>query len=207
MQIGQQIKRHRARLGLSQEDLAARIYVSRQTVSNWETDKTYPDIQSLLLLSECFEASVDDLVREDVEAMQEIIENDWKKMTRLCAWGWGILLVGLAAFALLAGEGGDSAIVPGVREGTLLGGVVFAGCFAAGLVCLHAVERLKKTNDLVTYRDLVAYSKGEAPVRDATAFDRRHPVAAKLLMAAAAAVVGLVLAWLGMTALDALGLL
>ena len=186
MQIGQQIKRHRARLGLSQEELAASIFVSRQTVSNWETDKTYPDIQSLLLLSERFDVSVDDLMREDVAAMQEIIENDWKKMSRL--------------FALLAGEGGISGIVPGVREGTLLGGVLFLGGWAAGLVCLHQVERYKKKNDLVTYRDLVAYSKGEAPVRDVSAFDRRHPMASKLLMAAGAAVIGFALAFLVMTA-------
>ena len=195
MQIGQQIKRHRARLGLSQEELAASIFVSRQTVSNWETD-----IQSLLLLSERFDVSVDDLMREDVAAMQEIIENDWKKMSRLCALGWGLTLAGVAAFALLAGEGGISGIVPGVREGTLLGGVLFLGGGAAGLVCLHQVERYKKKNDLVTYRDLVAYSKGEAPVRDVSAFDRRHPMASKLLMAAGAAVIGFALAFLVMTA-------
>lgn len=200
MQIGQQIKRHRARLGLSQEELAASIFVSRQTVSNWETDKTYPDIQSLLLLSERFDVSVDDLMREDVAAMQEIIENDWKKMSRLCALGWGLTLAGVTAFALLAGEGGISGIVPGVREGTLLGGVLFLGGWAAGLVCLHQVERYKKKNDLVTYRDLVAYSKGEAPVRDVSAFDRRHPMASKLLMAAGAAVIGFALAFLAMTA-------
>ena len=206
MQIGRQIKQHRARLGLSQEELAASIFVSRQTVSNWETDKTYPDIQSLLLLSERFDVSVDDLMREDVAAMQEIIENDWKKMSRLCALGWGLTLAGVAAFALLAGEGAVSGIVPGVREGTLLGGVLFLGGWAAGFVGLHLVERYTKKNDLVTYRDLVAYSKGEAPVRDASAFDRRHPTASKLLMAAAAAVIGFALALLAMAALNALGL-
>lgn len=132
--------------------------------------------------------------------MQEIIENDWKKMSRLCALGWGLTLAGVAAFALLAGEGGISGIVPSVREGTLLGGVLFLGGWAAGLVCLHQVERYKKKNDLVTYRDLVAYSKGEAPVRDVSAFDRRHPMASKLLMAAGAAVIGFALAFLAMTA-------
>ena len=51
MDISNQIKKRRTDMGLSQEELAERIYVSRQTISNWETDKTYPDIQSLLLLS------------------------------------------------------------------------------------------------------------------------------------------------------------
>ena len=54
MDISNQIKKRRTDMGLSQEELAERIYVSRQTISNWETDKTYPDIQSLLLLSISF---------------------------------------------------------------------------------------------------------------------------------------------------------
>lgn len=39
---------------LSQEELASRIYVSRQTISNWKNDKSYPDVNSLVLLSEIF---------------------------------------------------------------------------------------------------------------------------------------------------------
>ena len=50
MELGNQIKSHRAALSLSQEELAEKVYVTRQTVSNWETGKSYPDIHSLLLL-------------------------------------------------------------------------------------------------------------------------------------------------------------
>ncbi len=46
---------YRTARGLSQEDLARSIYVSRQTVSSWENDKTYPDVESLLLLSVLFD--------------------------------------------------------------------------------------------------------------------------------------------------------
>ena len=42
--------------------LAEAIFVSRQTISNWETDRTYPDVQSLLLLSNLFGVSVDDTI-------------------------------------------------------------------------------------------------------------------------------------------------
>lgn len=49
MEIGSQIREDRARLSLSQDALAERVYVSRQTISSWENDKTYPDVQSLLL--------------------------------------------------------------------------------------------------------------------------------------------------------------
>lgn len=58
MDISNQIKKRRTDMGLSQEELAERIYVSRQTISNWETDKTYPDIQSLLLLSILFDTQL-----------------------------------------------------------------------------------------------------------------------------------------------------
>ena len=58
MEVGNRIREERERLGVSQEELARRVFVSRQTVSNWETGKTYPDVQSLLLLSGLFEVSV-----------------------------------------------------------------------------------------------------------------------------------------------------
>ena len=63
MELGSQIKRHRTERGLSQDDLAAKIYVSRQTVSSWENDKTYPDVESLLLLSVLFDVTVDELIK------------------------------------------------------------------------------------------------------------------------------------------------
>ena len=47
MDISNQIKTRREAMGLSQEQLAEKLYVSRQTISNWERDKTYPDVQSL----------------------------------------------------------------------------------------------------------------------------------------------------------------
>ena len=54
MELGTQIKKHRQLNNMSQDALADMVFVSRQTVSNWETGKTYPDIESLLRLSEAF---------------------------------------------------------------------------------------------------------------------------------------------------------
>ena len=62
MEVGVQIKKYRNELGLSQEKLAEKVYVSRQTVSNWETGKNYPDIHSLLLLASLFGVSLDQLM-------------------------------------------------------------------------------------------------------------------------------------------------
>ena len=50
MELGSQIKKYRNELSLSQDALAEKLYVSRQTISNWENDKSYPDVKSLLLL-------------------------------------------------------------------------------------------------------------------------------------------------------------
>ena len=52
MELGQQLKAHRKELGISQDELAEKIFVSRQSISNWENNKTYPDIHTLLLLAE-----------------------------------------------------------------------------------------------------------------------------------------------------------
>lgn len=74
MELGSRLKKYRDALGLSQDDLALKIFVSRQTISNWETSKTYPDIKSLLLLSEVFSVSLDQLVKGDIEKMKKEID-------------------------------------------------------------------------------------------------------------------------------------
>lgn len=82
MEIGRQIRMYRQRDQLSQEELAGKIYVSRQTISNWENNRSYPDIQNLMLLSVLFNVSLDELVNEDVDVMkkrnrQEKLEQIW----------------------------------------------------------------------------------------------------------------------------------
>ena len=72
MELGKQIKKHRQEVQLSQEKLADRVYVSRQTISNWENDKSYPDVNSLVLLSEIFQISLDNLIKGDIEVMQDL---------------------------------------------------------------------------------------------------------------------------------------
>ena len=73
MELSIQIKKYRTELHLSQEELAEKVYVTRQTISNWENEKSYPDIHSLLLLSSLFNVSLDQLIKGDIEKMKEII--------------------------------------------------------------------------------------------------------------------------------------
>ncbi len=102
MDISNQIKTRREAMGLSQEQLAEKLYVSRQTISNWERDKTYPDVQSLLMLSILFDTSIDTLVKGDVTVMEEAVERDrklaGKRMVRLALLMVALLVL---AFALL----------------------------------------------------------------------------------------------------------
>lgn len=84
MELGKQIKKYRKALSLSQDALAEKIFVSRQTISNWENDKSYPDINSLILLSEVFNTSIDNLVKGDVETMKkEISQFERKRFNEL----------------------------------------------------------------------------------------------------------------------------
>ena len=76
MELGKQIKMHRQEAHLSQEELANRVYVSRQTISNWENDKSYPDVNSLVLLSEIFQISLDNLIKGDIEVMKDVIQKE-----------------------------------------------------------------------------------------------------------------------------------
>lgn len=149
MEVGTQIKKYRIGMNLSQEELADKVYVSRQTVSNWETGKNYPDIHSLLLLGALFNVSLDQLVKGDVIAMKERIkETEIKKFNRY-ATVFGILLIATAASAVpLALWLKIYAIIP---WGILFGITLF--------FCVK-VEKVKKDNDIRTYKEIVAFSEG-----------------------------------------------
>ncbi|MDD2214035.1 MAG: helix-turn-helix transcriptional regulator [Oscillospiraceae bacterium] len=83
MEIGTQIRKLRTEMKLSQEELAAKIFVSRQTISNWENDKNYPDLNSLVLLSSLFSVSLDILIKGDLEKMEwEIKREDLHRFKR-----------------------------------------------------------------------------------------------------------------------------
>ena len=60
--ISKNIKKQRSLNGMTQEDLAAKIHVTRQTVSSWETDRTQPDLTALLSLAEVFGIEVEELI-------------------------------------------------------------------------------------------------------------------------------------------------
>ena len=64
MDIGKRLQRSRMEAGLTQEQAAEALDVTRQTVSNWETGKTYPDIKNIVDISELYHVSLDCLLKE-----------------------------------------------------------------------------------------------------------------------------------------------
>ena len=73
MEIGKKLKDARMKSGFTQENIAEKINVSRQTISNWENEKSYPDIISIIELSNLYSISLDDLLKGD-RAMMEHLE-------------------------------------------------------------------------------------------------------------------------------------
>ena len=75
MEIGKKLKTARQGSGLTQEQVAERLYVSRQTISNWENEKSYPDIVSVIRLSDLYSISLDDLLKGDVKMLEHLEES------------------------------------------------------------------------------------------------------------------------------------
>ncbi|MCM1181477.1 MAG: helix-turn-helix transcriptional regulator [Clostridium sp.] len=149
MNLGEQIRKYRTELSLSQDQLAEKLFVSRQSISNWENDKTYPDIKSLLLLSELFSVSLDQLVKGDVEIMkQELNEQDRADLSRKSA----ILSILFLAILLLP--------IPLARFFGWWGLLIYLMIWAVSFWYANEVEKYKKRLDIQTYREIVAFMEG-----------------------------------------------
>ena len=77
MEIGSKLKNARNNIGLTQEQAAEVLGVSRQTISNWENNKSYPDIISVIKMSDIYSVSLDHLLKEESsmkQTYQEFLE-------------------------------------------------------------------------------------------------------------------------------------
>ena len=72
MEIGKKLKEARQMSGLTQENVAEKLNVSRQTISNWGTEKFYPDILYVLQLSDLYQVSLDELLKGDERMIQHL---------------------------------------------------------------------------------------------------------------------------------------
>ena len=75
MKIGDQLKKARMDKNLTQEEVAEKIFVSRQSISNWENNKTYPDIGNVIALSDLYQISLDVLLKGSDNFMEHLEES------------------------------------------------------------------------------------------------------------------------------------
>ena len=75
MEIGKKLKNARMEAGLTQEKAAEETGVSRQTISNWENEKSYPDIISVIALSDLYSVSLDELLKGDQKMAEHLEES------------------------------------------------------------------------------------------------------------------------------------
>lgn len=75
MEIGKKLKDARLHARLTQESVAEKVQVSRQTISNWENEKSYPDIISVIKLSDLYSISLDELLKGDNRMMKYLEES------------------------------------------------------------------------------------------------------------------------------------
>ena len=172
MEIGKRIKELRNKKGWNQEVFAEKTYVSRQTISSWENDKSYPDIKSLLLMSELFEVSLDDLIKGDVVEMKKEISNE--SIREFNKWS-NILAVGFLIAILIP--------YPLVHFFKWWGLLVFLLFWAALLAVSFKVEALKKENDIQTYKEIVAFTEGKELTKDDKIAEKAKRPYQKILLA------------------------
>lgn len=150
MELGNQIKHYRNEKGLSQEELAERVYVTRQTISNWENNKNYPDINSIVLLSEIFEISIDNLIKGDLEKMKKEINSEEVKKLNFYSLMMAILMIA----AIIS-------LVPLIKFIGVYAFIVYFALLACALVFALKIEKIKKNNDIQTYKEILAFTEGK----------------------------------------------
>ncbi len=75
MKIGSIIKEKRTKLGLTQDDLAKKLQVSRSTISNWEINRNYPDIKLIVNISNILEIPLKELLQEESDIVNRLSED------------------------------------------------------------------------------------------------------------------------------------
>lgn len=166
MNFSQQIKKLRDSRGLTQEQMANELGISRQAVSNWENDRNLPDIEMLISISTTFDISLDELIlgeRKMNNMTEKLIkdtnENRTAKMNMITSLlGSVLLLIGTALFVIRALLG-DSVDKNGVLHETfflvLLAFAFFIASFAVfGINLARNVKNAAKKPDEKTKRDI-----------------------------------------------------
>lgn len=169
MQLGEKLQLLRSRNGISQEELAEKLGISRQSVSKWESGQSIPDLKKLIILSDIYNVTIDSLVKDgdeydilqeidDKDSKVNIIDNDTKSTQVIINLHGGRLeyeykskrtLLGLPLIHINIGKGFKKAkgiVAIGnisygiVSVGIISLGVLSFGCMAIGIISLAAIS-------------------------------------------------------------------
>ncbi len=151
MNVGARIKKYREKQNISQDELALKVFVSRQTISNWETNKSYPDIKSLTMLSNIFHVTLDDFIKGDIEEMKRIVSKEKIEKFNIMSYIFLVemLIVMLSAYPLFTLDG-------------YIGVIIWALFFVITFVTAIVIEKFKKKNDIQTYKEIIAFMENKS---------------------------------------------
>lgn len=160
--VGERVHERREAVGLTQAELAERVYVSRQTVNNWETGKTLVDVQSLSLIAAELGTSVSELLGErGVDAVRAEVESRHELVVLLgrAVLSYVVFFVAtlVDAYVTLLASGGDAT---GVR---LLTNFLRLAACVWNCVCDARVTRFMRAHDLADATRLWAFLEGRDP--------------------------------------------
>ena len=150
MNVGARIKKHREKQNISQDELALKVFVSRQTISNWETNKSYPDIKSLTMLSNIFHVTLDDFIKGDIEEMKRIVSKEKIEKFNIMSYIFlaEMIIVMFSAYPLFSLDG-------------YIGVIIWALFFVITLITATIIEKFKKNNDIQTYKEIIAFMENK----------------------------------------------
>ncbi len=141
MTFGQKLKKLRNDNGLTQEQLADKIFVTRTAISKWETDTGYPSIDSLKEISNLFSVSIDELISDvDIENKKLLDEKNSRKMYYVAIAFLGLTII----FTLLA----YFLKMPYFSFGSFVGLIGYVGC---GLLSKPKYKRMQARKLIVPY--------------------------------------------------------
>lgn len=172
MDIGSKIKMYREKYHYSQDELALKVFVSRQTISNWETNKSYPDIKSLIILSNIFRVSLDEFVKGDIEKMKKLVSDEKINEFNLISYIFTaeLLIVILSAYPLFSIDG-------------YLGIIIWLLILLLTMITAFKIEGFKKHNDIQTYKEIIAFVENKPLSYEETVLEKAKRTYQKIILA------------------------
>ena len=145
MDLSEILREKRKGKGLTQKEVAQKLFVSRQAVSNWETGKNFPDFPTLILLTDLYQSSLDKLVKQSIAELDK--DNDviiWKR--------YGYIALVLSVIMAL------SVIITVYTNNRLFVMIAMLSWLILMFFCWK-LENIKKRQNIRTYHDAKKFLK------------------------------------------------